>query len=137
MRHRLGAAPVAYLASVRPEGPPHVVPITLALARDVIYTAVDHKPKTTRALQRLDNVRANPMVSILADEYSDHWSGLWWVRADGQAEVHDQGPEWERGIQHLRAKYEQYRAEPPEGPVIAVAVSRWAGWEAGGRDNVP
>ena len=31
----------------------------------------------------------------------------------------------------LARRYDQYRDEPPDGPVIAVTVSRWSGWRAG------
>ena len=34
------SAPVARLATVRPDGSPHVVPVCFALAGDAIYTAV-------------------------------------------------------------------------------------------------
>ena len=30
----------------------------------------------------------------------------------------------------LTARYPQYEADPPAGPVIAVRVSRWQGWSA-------
>ena len=53
-------ARVARLATVDPDGRPHVVPICFALEGDVLYTAVDEKPKRTRALQRLRNIEANP-----------------------------------------------------------------------------
>lgn len=130
MRHRFGLAPVARLATTDGEGRPHLVPITFALVGDTIYTAIDHKPKSTTRLKRLANIRANPSVSILADHYEDDWTRLWWVRVDGRAVVLEEEPERERGIQHLRAKYDQYRRRLPDGPVIAVDIERWSGWEA-------
>jgi hypothetical protein len=30
----------------------------------------------------------------------------------------------------LAARYPQYRASPPGGPVIRVQVGRWTGWAA-------
>src|SRR4051794_4566263 len=35
----------------------------------VIVFAVDHKPKSTTALRRLDNIAANPQVCFLVDRY--------------------------------------------------------------------
>lgn len=122
---------MARLATVRPDGRPHLVPITFALPEpDLIVTAVDHKPKSTARLTRLDNIRANPNVSVLADRYSDDWRGLWWVRADGHAAVVDSGEQWEGAIGALGDKYRQYRGDPPSGPAIVVMVQTWTGWSA-------
>ena len=99
-----------------------------ALDGEVIYTAVDGKPKSTARLQRLANISAEPRVSILVDHYADDWSQLWWVRADGTAAVWFDGPECERGLGLLRAKYPQYEQVSLGGPVIAVAVEKWAAW---------
>jgi len=125
---RFAAAPVARLATVTPDGRPHVVPIVFALDGEVVYTAVDGKPKSTARLQRLANIGANPRVSILVDHYADDWSQLWWVRADGVATVAAEGPECARGLTLLRAKYPQYEHVSLEGPVIAVTVEKWASW---------
>jgi len=125
---RFAVAPVARLATVTPDGRPHVVPIVFALDGDVVYTAVDGKPKSSARLQRLANIEANPRVSILVDHYADDWSQLWWVRADGTAAVWSDGPECERGLELLRAKYPQYQEVPLDGPVIAVAVEKWSSW---------
>jgi PPOX class probable F420-dependent enzyme len=125
---RFAAAPVARLATVRQDGRPHVVPIVFAVDGETLYTAVDGKPKSSARLQRLANIEANPRVSILADHYTEDWSQLWWVRADGVARVWFDGPECERGLELLRSKYTQYREVALDGPVIAVAVENWAWW---------
>ncbi|MCI4673546.1 TIGR03668 family PPOX class F420-dependent oxidoreductase [Candidatus Mycolicibacterium alkanivorans] len=125
---RFAAAPVARLATVTPDGRPHVVPIVFAVDGDVVYTAVDGKPKSSMRVRRLANIEANPRVSILVDHYADNWSQLWWVRADGTAAVWSNGPQCERGRALLRAKYPQYQDVSLGGPVIAVAVDRWSSW---------
>jgi PPOX class probable F420-dependent enzyme len=131
-RTRFATARVARLATVSAAGEPHIVPIVFALAGDTLYSAVDHKPKRTTALRRLDNVRDNPRVAVLADHYEDDWSALWWVRADGTGRVLDAGaPEAERAIDALAERYAQYGASRPDGPVLAIAVERWSGWRAG------
>ena len=78
---------LATLTSARTDRParPHVVPCCFALVDDTIYSAVDGKPKTTPALQRLANVRAHPQSCLLVDHYADDWTALWWVRVDGSA----------------------------------------------------
>jgi PPOX class probable F420-dependent enzyme len=117
--------PVARLATVDAGGTPHLVPIVFAVTGNVIHTAVDAKPKTTRALRRLANIAAEPRVSVLADHYEDDWSRLWWVRADGLARVLDESP---AGLAALVARYPQYRTDPPPGPYIEITVDRWSRW---------
>ena len=124
---RLAQARIGRLATVTPEGRPHVVPVCFALHDGRIYTAVDAKPKATRALQRLENVRAHGRASLLVDHYDDEdWTQLWWVRVEGPAEVLQSAP----AIDALAAKYEQYREARPDGPVIAIAPERWRSWVA-------
>ena len=110
------------------DGRPHLVPICFALEGDVLYSAVDQKPKRSTRLQRLENIRNRPAVAVLVDHYEEDWTRLWWVRMDGTASVLDEGPERSHALVLLRAKYEQYRSQPPTGPVIAVEIERWRGW---------
>jgi PPOX class probable F420-dependent enzyme len=126
-RERFAAARVARLATADAGGRPHVVPIVFAVAGDEIFSAVDAKPKRTANLKRLANVRSNPRVALLADRYDDDWSELWWARADGRARVIGGD---DRAIALLAERYEQYRESPPDGPILAVAVERWSGWQA-------
>ncbi|MFA1539024.1 TIGR03668 family PPOX class F420-dependent oxidoreductase [Actinomadura monticuli] len=129
-RRLLAEVPVLRLATVGEDGRPHLVPVTFAVHRGSVYTAVDHKPKSTRGLRRLADVRANPRVALLADHYEDDWSRLWWVRVDGRAAVVDDPARMAGPIGLLAARYAQYREHPPEGPVIAIAIDSWTGWTA-------
>ena len=79
--------PVVRLGTADAQGQPHVVVVTFAVEGDMVYTAVDQKPKSGTNLKRLRNVPENPWVAMLADEYSDDWDTLWWARADGRAAV--------------------------------------------------
>jgi PPOX class probable F420-dependent enzyme len=94
-----------------------------------IVHAVDHKPKRTRRLARLDDLRRDPRVSLLADHYAEDWSQLWWVRADGTAHVLD-AAEAPEALDALAQKYPQYAERRPDGPVVVIAVQRISGWEA-------
>ena len=126
---RVAAARVGRLATVTADGRPHVVAVCFALAGGRIYTAVDAKPKSTRALRRLENVRATGRASLLVDHYEEDWSKLWWVRVDGPAEVvehHD------AALDALAAKYPQYRAQRPAGPLIALTPDAWRTWVPSG-----
>jgi PPOX class probable F420-dependent enzyme len=127
----VAAARVARLATRNPAGLIDLVPVTFALVDDsTIVTAVDHKPKRTTRLQRLDNIRAHPQVTVLVDHYEDEWSRLWWVRLRGTATVEDDPGD--AVLMPLIAKYPQYRDVRPVGPAIVIAVDDVTGWSARG-----
>ena len=137
-RRRFEAARVSRLATVTPNRMPHLVPVVFALVDDFLYTAVDDKPKTTVALQRLASIDATGRASLLVDEYTEDWSTLWRVRVDGSAQVltadgsergrtaRKRGPPGQVGValEALTRKYPQYVSQPPIGPVIASRVTR-------------
>src|SRR5919198_6094826 len=122
-RERFIRAQVARLATASADARPHLIPIVFAVARDVLYTAVDAKPKTTTSLRRLANIAANPAVAVLVDHYDDDWTRLWWARADGTARVID-GADADAALRLLAARYPAYETQPPPGPVIAIEVTR-------------
>ena len=130
-RARVGASRVARLATQTKTGRIDLVPITFALVDDLLVTAVDHKPKTTTHLKRLENISANPEVSVLIDEYrDDSWDALWWVRLRGLASVVDDGPAFDQALAALVGKYDQYQERAPDGPAIVIEVIRWQWWAA-------
>jgi PPOX class probable F420-dependent enzyme len=122
------SARVARLATVGPDGCPHLVPIVFVIHGETLYTAVDAKPKRSRRLRRIENARDRPDVTVLVDHYEEDWSRLWWVRLDGQARVLDAGDEAELALRLLIEKYEQYRCEGPSPPALAVDIRTWRGW---------
>jgi PPOX class probable F420-dependent enzyme len=128
-RRRVAAARVGRLATLDPDGRPHLVPICFVLDGDTVYSAVDAKPKRSQRLQRMENVRARPSATLIVDEYDDEdWSALWWVRLRGEGRVLESGEE--RALALLVEKYEQYGREPPAGDVLALDVGEWRGWAA-------
>jgi PPOX class probable F420-dependent enzyme len=129
-RRRFGAAAHAYLATAGADQAPHLVPVTFALVADEVVVVVDHKPKRTAALRRLRNIRENPRVCFLVDEYAADWARLWWVRADARAQVIVEGTRHDAAVAQLQARYPQYRDRVPTGPVIVARVHRWTGWLA-------
>jgi PPOX class probable F420-dependent enzyme len=126
----LRSARVGRLATAGPDGIPHVVPFVFAVEGRTVYWAVDAKPKRSRELKRLANIRANPNVEILVDAYEEDWRKLWWVRAKGAARILDVGDESDRALQLLTRKYDQYGTDPPPGPVVAIEVAAVVSWEA-------
>ena len=102
--------------------------VTFVVDGDVGYTAVDQKPKTGSPLKRLRNVGETPVVTMLADHYSEDWETLWWVRADGRAAILT-GQRQLAELLRLRAdRYWPYQKAPPTSPVLAVTVERRTGW---------
>jgi PPOX class probable F420-dependent enzyme len=127
-RTRLDEARVGRLATSDPSGVPHVVPFVFVLDGDTIYWAVDDKPKRTRDVKRLANIRANPNVEVVVDHYEEDWENLWWVRATGPARVVEDAREEGRALSRLAEKFPQYRKAPPPGPVVAIEVAHLRWW---------
>jgi PPOX class probable F420-dependent enzyme len=127
----LREARVARLGTADARGQPLVLPVCFALDGPHLYTAIDAKPKRTRALRRLRNIAENPRVSLVVDHYEEDWRALRWVIVEGRAEVLAAGPALDRGIDLLLAKYPQYRAmglsrEP--GGMVRIAAERGLVW---------
>lgn len=130
MRHLVEKAPVGRLATVAPDGRPHLVPLCFVLHGETLFSAVDHKPKRSPRLQRLTNLGYESRCALLVDRYDDDWSQLWWIRLDGRGRVSTDTAERESALRLLAAKYPQYDAGPPDGAVLAVDIGRWTGWSA-------
>jgi PPOX class probable F420-dependent enzyme len=132
MRRRVATAASARMATVDDRWGTHLVATVFAVDGDNVYLPVDSKPKRDRRLRRLDNVRRDPRVTLLVDDYTDDWDTLWWVRINGEARVVEDGGELARARELLAAKYSQYRDSAVQriGPVIVLAVTSWHGWEA-------
>jgi PPOX class probable F420-dependent enzyme len=108
----LREARVGRLATVDGRGRPLVVPVCFALADDVVYSAIDAKPKRdpSRPLRRVRNIAENPHVALVIDDYDEDWSRLRYVIVEGTATILTGGEEFSRAIDRLRDKYPQYRA---------------------------
>jgi PPOX class probable F420-dependent enzyme len=127
---RLASARVGRFASITPDGRPHLVVVTFAMVDDHLVHMIDQKPKTTRNLQRLQNVETLPLASLLVDNYTEDWSGLWWVRVDGEIAIEKDGDRWWTARSSLKEKYRQYRYAPPSGPAIFLSIDRVSHWES-------
>jgi PPOX class probable F420-dependent enzyme len=119
-RARFATARVARLATVRPDGAPHLVPVVFVLEGDTVWLVVEEKPKRHRRLQRLVNIRAESRVSLLVDSYDEDWSRLWWIRADGRARIVGEGQKLERALSLLLDRYPRSARSQGKG-----RPSRW------------
>ena len=120
---------VGVLSTVRVDAGPRSVPVVFGITHDLrLVTAVDHKPKSTRYLRRLDDIAADPRVTLLCHHYASDWAELWWVRVDGTAEIIDDPGPVDRHA--LTNRYPQYAEHPPAGPWIVITPRTVAGWRA-------
>ena len=86
-------------------------------------------------MKRVRNIRANPKVSLVIDDYSEDWSNLGYVIIAGRAEIispAESDGEHARAVALLREKYEQYRSMAiDERLVIKIAIKSVKRWDAG------
>lgn len=125
---RLRDSTSAVLGTLDSELGVHLVPVVYTMVGDDrIVIAIDSKPKRSRHLRRLANIRADPRVSLLVDEYGEDWRRLWWVRVDGRASVRDR---IESGVEDAhRTRYPQL-AGHTLGPWIDIEIEQAIGWSA-------
>ena len=127
---------VARLATADGDGRPLVVPICYGFDGERIYSPIDEKPKVVSAarLKRVRNIESNPHVSLVIDDYSEDWSGLWWVLINGLAEImwpQTGAGEHARACALLRSKYPQYRSMAiDERMIIRIQPRRIKRWDA-------
>ena len=130
----LKKARVARLATLDEKNRPHIVPICFAYEGTLFYTAVDQKPKrvTPERLARLRNIRAEPHVALLIDEYDEDWTELWYVLVRGKAQLIPKSMQKEHAwaIRKLRAKYPQYARGmlADDAPIIRITPERTTFW---------
>ena len=119
-------ARVARLATIDPEGWPHVVAVCPVLDGDRVVFATDEESAKIR------NVQSHPHVALAFDEYDEDWSRLRQVMIRGTVSVHDHGPEWDRGRALLYEKFSQYASASPitagTSVMVSVQVERVASW---------
>jgi PPOX class probable F420-dependent enzyme len=130
-RALLEQARVAHLGLLDDRSLPRVLPVTFALFGGAVWSAVDRKPKADPAREpaRLAHLRRRPEVALTVDRYEDDWERLAWVQVLGRASVLP-ASEGRAALGALAAKYEQYRADPPPGPLIRIEPRRALWWKA-------
>jgi PPOX class probable F420-dependent enzyme len=122
---------VARLAFVDDDDRPRVLPVTYAVAEDVVWSAIDDKPKRAAEPARVRYLRRRPEAALCVDRYDDDWNRLAWVQVLGRVEVLpiERGA---AGLEALTAKYAQYRERRPPGPLLRLQPSRALHWRSTG-----
>lgn len=133
-------ARIGRLATVDARNSPSVVPFCYAVTGDdepVVVSVLDEKPKRVadQDLARVRNIRSNPAVSFVVDQYHEDWSRLAFVQVRGLATVIAPGAVGhDAAIVALWAKYPQYRTMAiGDRLVIAIATLRGHSWRGDGR----
>jgi PPOX class probable F420-dependent enzyme len=130
---KLKSARVGRLATRDLKGQPHVVPVCYAYDGRSFYSPVDRKPKRVsfEKLARIRNIRANPDVALLVDQYDEDWDNLWYILVRGHGEILHGGEEQMEALRQLRKKYPQYSSRqllPEEAPVIRISPVEIISW---------
>jgi PPOX class probable F420-dependent enzyme len=120
---------VARLALLDERDLPRVLPVVFAVWEGAVWSAIDRKPKRSAEPARVRRLRRRPEAALLVDRYDEDWSRLAWLELRGDVSVEPAGP----ALEALTARYPQYRAEPPPGPLLRLAVTD-AVWWRGGRE---
>ena len=130
----LREARVGRLATADARGRPLVVPVCFVLEGDVIYSAIDAKPKRDpgRPLRRIRNLEDNPQAALVVDEYDEDWRRLRYVMAEGTTALLSGGEEFAQAVDRLREKYPQYLSlglAREGGTMIKLTIARLLSWK--------
>jgi PPOX class probable F420-dependent enzyme len=128
-RELIAAARVARLGLLDEHAAPRVLPVTFTVWEGFVWSAVDRKPKRAREPARVRRLRRSPGAALLVDAYDEDWSRLAWVELRGPVTVLA-AREAPGALDALGAKYEQYRSEPPPGPLLRLDPRQAVSWRA-------
>lgn len=123
VRSFIARASVLRMASASATNEPHVVPLCPVYdSEKTLYVDVGHDSINAR------NIRANPSVEIVIDEYHDNWARLQGVillcnaRAAGEYEC-------DAAWQLIHEKFPQYRSINWEPRLtLALEIKSWSAW---------
>lgn len=100
----IAEARVCRIATVRPNGEPHVIPVCPVFDGEAtVYVDIAPEYATSK------NIEADPRVAVLMDEYYDDWNLLKRVLLRCRAEPVE-GEERDRAWERIREKYPRYES---------------------------
>jgi len=116
---------VCRVATAARSGVPHAVPVCHVFADDKLYFGSGGDAK------KVENLRANPHVTVTVDIYADDWSLLKGVMVQGTALLVDSGPRFKKIVRLLYEKYPQYPEEAALGKgdvIVEVTLKHVFSW---------
>jgi coenzyme F420-0:L-glutamate ligase / coenzyme F420-1:gamma-L-glutamate ligase len=112
----LTRARVVRVATADRRGVPHVVPVCPVLADGRLYFG------SSNDARKVQNIRANPRISVVADDYTEAWDGLRGVMVTGEATLHARGSRFRKARQLIYEKFAQYESQAALGVGDSVVV---------------
>jgi PPOX class probable F420-dependent enzyme len=137
----INTARVARLATVDLECKPHLVPVVFVYDnnRDFYFIPIDKKTKRSRPenLKRVRNIKENPNVALLIDEYNEDWTKLYFIMIQGKASViggkrkldQNEMSLLKKAHKLLRNKYPQYQKMGIGEYVIMIMPQKVIAWK--------
>ena len=127
-------ARIARLATVNSQSQPHLVPVVFVFDDNYFYLPVDEKRKTVKPekLKRILNIKKNPHVALLIDEYNEDWTRLAFVMIQGKASIVSRLREdtWPReAYKKLMTKYPQYQKIRLSEISIIIKPEKISSWQ--------
>jgi len=98
----LERARVVRVATADPHGVPHVVPVCPVVDHEKLYFGTGMEGR------KVTNLRANPRITLVTDDYVEAWDALRGVMVTGTATLHARGPRFQRARKLLYEKFPQY-----------------------------
>jgi PPOX class probable F420-dependent enzyme len=126
-------ARVARLATVDSEFKPYLVPVVFVFDGNHFFIPVDEKRKVARPekLKRIRNIRDNPNVALLIDQYDEDWTKLAFVMIQGKALVSSKREgsiQVRQAYEKLMTKYIQYQKVGMGEMCIIITPKKVASW---------
>ncbi|MEX0990939.1 MAG: pyridoxamine 5'-phosphate oxidase family protein [Actinomycetota bacterium] len=100
-RDFIDLARVARLATVDSDGAPHNVPVCPLLDDGLVYVA-------SGINRKVRNLRGEPRVALVFDDYVELWDALKFVLVEGSASEVEAGPRYAELKERFYTKYPQY-----------------------------
>ena len=137
----INTARIARLATVDLECKPHLVPVVFVYDNDgdFYFIPIDEKTKRSRPenLKRVRNIKENPNVALLIDEYNEDWTKLYFIMIQGKASIIGSNKKLDKNEMSLlkkahkllRNKYPQYQKIGVGEYVIMIMPQKVIAWK--------
>ena len=131
---------IGRLATVDLECKPHVIPVVFVFDNDrnCYFIPIDEKTKRSRPenLKRVRNIKENPNVALLIDEYNEDWTKLYFIMIQGMASIiggkkldENEMSLLEKAHKLLCNKYPQYQKIGVGEYVIMIMPQKVIAWK--------